>query len=235
MEYGIPLYCRAPVWLAALHVGRRSLPGTVYYGGCAGRRPWMEYGIPLYCRAPVCSYRCSCSQSSSVEKEADIRRESGLLVHRGRQKAPVHWRDCQAPRCKRDSGGLFLLQRSGADGGTLGWQLSGAVQGNFSRGGGRFCQPVFPWNYGGKSDQRLSDYEAGGYPDDTPWRSCDFSGNSLPFPALPFSATALWSRRRDFGLAAIWCCAGEFQQRRRPVLSACFSLELRREERSAAF
>ena len=51
----------------------------------------------------------------------------------------------------------------------------------------------------------------------------------------PFSATALWSRRRDFGLAAIWCCAGEFQQRRRPVLSACFSLELRREERSAAF
>ena len=51
----------------------------------------------------------------------------------------------------------------------------------------------------------------------------------------PFSATALWSRRRDFGLAAIWCYAGEFQQRRRPVLSACFSLELRREERSAAF
>lgn len=166
------------------YVARRSLPGTIYYGGCAGRRPWMEYGIPLYCRAPVCSYCCSCSQSSPVEKEADVRRESCLFVHRDRQQAPVHWRDCQAPRCKRDSGGLFLLQRSGADGGTLGWQLSGVMQGNFGRGGGRFCQPVFPWNYGGKGDQRLSDYEAGGYPDDTPWRSCNFSGNFLPFPAL---------------------------------------------------
>ena len=112
------------------------------------------------------------------------RRASGEKAACLSTEAPVHWRDCQAPRCKRNSGGLFLLQRSGADGGTLGWQLSGVMQGNFSRGGGRFCQPVFPWNYGGKSDQRLSDYEAGGYPDDTPWRSCDFSGNSLLFPAL---------------------------------------------------
>ena len=119
---------KPPYELAALYVGSRSFPWSLYYGIRIIKRTQLEYGIPLYFHSSDPADGRTAVQPTPLEKaNCSYQKQSYCCVIS--RTGAFSLSDCSDFRCKRNYDHVFLLLCSGTDNRTLGQQLSGFTLG----------------------------------------------------------------------------------------------------------